>query len=148
MALLGGVLGALPAAATDIIARCNYDFDIRPGVYDRGSVQVTSNSAGFHMQFVQDDQITSYDKVVASTASGDQARDLIKKDANFSKFVSQVRIAPDQIVHVDAYAAPAAPSGGGPQARFFAFYGSDQRYLGGFGIFGKEPFTCDWVQEN
>lgn len=145
--LLGAILWAIPqASAANIVARCNYDFDIRPGVYDRGSLSIIKSATGYRMQFIQDDEPTVYDKVTVSTASGDWARDTIKKDATFSKYVYDGHIDPTQIDHVDGYAAPKAADGDEPQARFFVFLGLGNRFLGGFGLFGKTPFLCDWAE--
>lgn len=146
-AIFVGVLGGLPqASATDIVARCNYDFDVSPGIYDRGSVAVTRNATGYRMQFIQDDEATGFDKVKPSTATGDWARDMIKKDVGFSKYIYQAHIDPTLIVKVDAYVAPVVEGGDDPQARFFVFSGAGARFLGGFGIFGKRPFICDWAE--
>lgn len=141
------LVSLLTSAKADTIASCNYTFPVGP-YEDRGSVQVLNLASGMALKIVQDDDVVQYTKVTVSTASGDQARDLVKQDGNFRVFTTQAHIFVDEIDHVDEYAAlPSTGTAGSaePQARFFAFFGKNQRYLGGFGMNGKTPFVCDWV---
>ena len=139
---LSGLTG--PARAGDFVASCNYSFPVGP-YEDRGSIQILKVPAGLNVKVIQDDEVVVYPKVGVSTASGDQARDLVKNDGNFKIFVTQAHIFTDEIDHVDEYAVPNASGSGDPQVRFFAFYGKTQNYLGGFGMNGQTPFVCDWV---
>jgi hypothetical protein len=131
-------------AHADTVAGCNYTFAVGP-YEDRGSVLISKNPQGYSMKVIQDDQISQFDRVNVSSASGDQARELIKQDGNFKVFAAQARIFPDDVVRVDEYVVGPKDPGGSPQASFFAFYGKDNRYLGGFGIYGKTSYVCDWV---
>jgi hypothetical protein len=140
-------LGSAAIAQADPLAGCNYTFSV--GQYeDRGIVQIVKTPASVLMRIIEDDDTTQFDHVHLSSASGDQARALMKSDANFQEFAARARIFPDDVERVDEYVvtsqAPQASSQT-PQASFFAFYGKDNRYLGGFGIHGQTSYVCDWV---
>jgi len=140
-----GFLGIFAGTANaDKIAGCNYTYAVGP-YEDRGSVEIIKTAQGQSLKEIQDDQVVIFDKLTVSSASGDQARDLMKQDGNFKVFAAQARIFPDDVETVQEYVVPNASGSGEAQASFFAFYGKNNRYLGGFGIYGKTPYVCDWV---
>ena len=47
-----------------------------------------------------------FNKLTVSSASGDQARDLMKQDGNFKVFAAQARIFPDDVERVEEYVVP------------------------------------------
>ncbi len=147
--VFAGILLGLGAklAHADPVASCNYTFSVDVQYEDRGSVEILKDAHGaLTMKVIQDDEIDLLDKVTLSTASGDQARAMMNRDAGFRAFAAETRVQPDDIDRVDEYVAPGAPGvlgPGDPRGSFFAFYGKEDRYLGGFGIYGKTPYVCD-----
>jgi hypothetical protein len=133
-------------AHADPIAGCNYTFTVDVQYEDRGSVQILKDAHGIlSMKVIEDDAIDVLDKITLTSAGGDQAREMMNKEGSFRTFAAQARIFPDDIVRVDEYIAPGTGIllPGDPRGSFFAFYGKDERYLGGFGIYGKTPYVCD-----
>jgi hypothetical protein len=133
------------SAQAELLAGCNYNFDIGPGTYDRGSIQVYSDPGNFRMQIVQDDDVSRFDGVNVSSANGDQARTQFKQNKDFRGYATEAKIYMDEVARVGAYVVGPIPGTTDPQARFYAFYGLNNQFLGGFGTFGKEVFVCDWT---
>jgi hypothetical protein len=133
------------SAQAGLLASCNYNFDVGPHTYDRGSVQVFSDPGNFWMQMVVDDVVSRFDRVNVSTANGDQARAQFKDNKDFRAYVTEAKVYMDEVTRVDAYVVGPIPDTVDPQARFYAFFGQNNQFLGGFGTFGKINFVCDWV---
>lgn len=129
---------------------CNYDVDLGPHSYDRGSIRVIKNASETWLEIVQDDEIQDFKGVMVSSANAEQTKELLRTNGAFEAEALAAQIAIDEVVRTDAYVVPSStvplfPSEGEkqPQVRFFVFYGKNESFLGGFGTYGKQVFECD-----
>jgi hypothetical protein len=139
------LFAVVASISAELLAGCNYNFDMSPTTYDRGSVQVFSDPGNFWMQIVEDDNVSRFDRVNVSTANGDQARSQFKDNKDFRGYATEAKVYMDEVKKLNAYVVGPVPGTDDPQARFYAFYGDNDRFLGGFGTFGKTQFVCDWT---
>jgi hypothetical protein len=130
-------------AKADVVAGCNFSFEGSPD--DRGSVQLLSRGGQLTMQIVQDDEVSALNPVRMAAATGDQIRAQIAKDATLKTDMGDSKVYPEDVNSSNAYTVAGAAGSKFPAAQFFAFYGADQRFLGGFGSIDADRFFCDWV---
>jgi len=145
-AVCGGMELLPVQARADVLGNCNY---ILRDYSDRGSVMVFDRSGAVTMQMVIDGNQSVYSNLKTTHSTGDQARQEGKTNASFSKLMADAHIFPSDVQSLDVYLAPPDGTGSGtassvPVASYYAFYGAEKAFLGGFGTIDGEWYVCTW----
>jgi len=132
----------IPAlASADVVGGCNYTLK---NYSDRGSIILFNRSGGLTMQMVLDDDVSVFQKLKTSSATGDQVRQLAKSNADFAKDMADSHIFPSDVRSLNIYLADPAAGATQPAASYYGFFGDQNVFLGGFGTVGGEWFVCNW----